>query len=408
MSGIRARAGGWQVRVYPFPAKNVPELIDAVLYRDKLRELKAQGIRELPELEPRSAKVKVIAFRFQQRELKRMKQEGLSQASLRALEYGLRPWLGTIAAVDGLGRSLAERTIAGLTAGDVDDYVRERALENPTTARDELAKLRSLVRYARDHGVEVDSRILDLKAPKITTRTGIALTYDELEYVASFAFEHAYRAILFTGTVGLRIMEALSAVDDWFDIEASTLTVPAEACKEGRTKVIVLTDEERSLLLAQQRARVTRLGEPRYLFPRSRGTGYGSESAWHNSVWLPTLRKAIRRHEVDHRCEPRFATWRRDEQGEYLFDWKGRRLVEGLQPHDLRRTAISLMREAGMPQEYVAARVGHIDDGKLALKTYRKVHLAEQERFLRGLGGGIGSALQAAAATDREASGEAR
>lgn len=41
--------------------------------------------------------------------------------------------------------------------------------------------------------------------------------------------------------------------------------------------------------------------------------------------------------------------------------------------HDLRHTAASLMRQAGMPAELVAERLGHADGGALLLRTYSHV-----------------------------------
>jgi integrase len=420
MTGIRQHRDGWQVRVHPYPAKNfgADDLLDAIRWRDHLRDLRSRGVRELPAVESDSVTLGVIAQRYKQREAKRLTAERRSPASFKKLDYKLRPWVGDVELLDGLGRPMHERQIASLTPGDVDDVVTERALDHGTTARDELAGLRSVLRYAEDRGVTVDRRVYDVKAPAIKTREGLALSYPELEYVASFAFENDYRLILLLGTVGLRIMEALAATDDWLDADAMTLTVPAEACKERREKTILLTPEERDLLVEQQQQRVTRLDGPRLLFPRPRGTRYGSESEWHDCVFAPTVRRAIDKHLADHGVEPRFARWLRDGAGEIVRRKdgtqraksgnvvlrRGARRYEGLQPHDLRRTAISLMREAGMPEEYVAARVGHIDDGQLALKTYRKVRSDEQRRFIRSLGSGLGERLLEAHAADAEAS----
>jgi integrase len=82
---------------------------------------------------------------------------------------------------------------------------------------------------------------------------------------------------------------------------------------------------------------------------------------------------------------------------------RGQRRYDGLEPHDLRRTAISLMREAGMAEEHVAARVGHVDDSQQ--RTYRKVRPDEQRRVIRTIGTGLGAHLTAAHAADAEAPG---
>jgi integrase len=41
-----------------------------------------------------------------------------------------------------------------------------------------------------------------------------------------------------------------------------------------------------------------------------------------------------------------------------------------LEPHDLRATAITLMRDAGFTKEQAAARVGHADSGQLIDRIY--------------------------------------
>ena len=41
-----------------------------------------------------------------------------------------------------------------------------------------------------------------------------------------------------------------------------------------------------------------------------------------------------------------------------------------LKPHDLRATAITLMRDAGFTKDQVVARVGHADDGELIDRIY--------------------------------------
>ena len=54
----------------------------------------------------------------------------------------------------------------------------------------------------------------------------------------------------------------------------------------------------------------------------------------------------------------------------------------GLTCHDLRRTAVNLMREAGIPVELTAERLGQGDGGALLLKTYRQVQVGETRRAL--------------------------
>ena len=68
----------------------------------------------------------------------------------------------------------------------------------------------------------------------------------------------------------------------------------------------------------------------------------------------------------------------------------------GLTCHDLRHTAASLMRQAGIPAELVAERLGHADGGALLLRTYRHVRAGETRAAFDAIGPG----LRAAALTD--------
>lgn len=43
---------------------------------------------------------------------------------------------------------------------------------------------------------------------------------------------------------------------------------------------------------------------------------------------------------------------------------------DGVQPHDLRATAATLMRDAGFSREQAAARLGHADTGQLLNRIY--------------------------------------
>jgi integrase len=71
--------------------------------------------------------------------------------------------------------------------------------------------------------------------------------------------------------------------------------------------------------------------------------------------------------------------WRREKRPRFT----------GLTCHGLRRTAANLMREAGMPVELVAERLGHGDGGALLLRTYRHVHAGETRAALDAIGHGL-------------------
>jgi hypothetical protein len=59
-----------------------------------------------------------------------------------------------------------------------------------------------------------------------------------------------------------------------------------------------------------------------------------------------------------------------DDDGELELDGNGDLVLEALEPHDLRATAATLMRDAGFTREQAAARLGHADSGKLLDRVY--------------------------------------
>ena len=64
----------------------------------------------------------------------------------------------------------------------------------------------------------------------------------------------------------------------------------------------------------------------------------------------------------------------------------------GLTCHDLRHTAVNLMRQAGMPVELAAERLGQRDGGALLLRTYRHVRVGETRAALDAIGFGLRAA----------------
>lgn len=69
-----------------------------------------------------------------------------------------------------------------------------------------------------------------------------------------------------------------------------------------------------------------------------------------------------------------------DEPTPFLWRGKnrdGRAIDLGINFHDLRHTAISLMCVAGYRPEWVAERVGHSDGGALIFRNYRHLYPSE-------------------------------
>jgi hypothetical protein len=98
-------------------------------------------------------------------------------------------------------------------------------------------------------------------------------------------------------------------------------------------------------------------------------------------VWYKALRRAA-------------LAWR-DERG--LTD-DAPTPFDGFKVHWLRRTAATWMRQAGLPPELAAARLGHHDGGVLLLKLYRQL---DEEQELREAIDGLGDSLQEAVSARR-------
>ncbi len=242
-----------------------------------------------------------------------------------------------------------------------------RAASRPVSARNELQALKAVLRYAQARGFTFDAALLTVEPVATPSHEGRALSAEELEFIVAYAPSYAFRLVLLAGTTGNRINELFTLTDDRVDLAARTLTIPAELCKERRRKVIPLTDEETQLVREQLLARAP--GTP-LVFPKRHGSPW-RYSAFQRLVWKPMLRDARK-------------AWNREKRTREPFT--------GLTCHDLRHTAASLMRQAGMPAELVAERLGHSDGGALLLRTYRHVREGETRAALDAIGYGLRAA----------------
>lgn len=256
-----------------------------------------------------------------------------------------------------------------LNAATIIKWLRERYAAHPKTARDELTGLRNALEYAREERCTVPDRLLAFrlqKPPKRPRRR--ILTADETLPFALGAPAAYGRLVLLQGRVGNRIGELLQARVCDVDLERATFTVP-EPKEEGRTgpKVIPLFPDEVELFREQfgvVRAAVstptahlptTAPGRPTRLvwtMPDGRAWpmvhGRVAHAYFDRHVWRPTM-AAAGGLDVDPR----------------------------LTSHDLRKTAITRMRDMGLSLDACATRVGHAD-GALIRTIYDHGHAHER------------------------------
>lgn len=234
----------------------------------------------------------------------------------------------------------------------VEDAILDRAAEAAKTARDEQDALKAILRYAAQRGAGgagFDQRLLTMERIQVASRQRVALSVDELDLLVAHAPEYGRRMLLFAGTTGMRIGELFSLDDSRVDLAGRTVFVPAALCKEGADKVIDLTFEEVAILREQLLARA--LGTS-LVFPTKTGRPW-RHFQFLRLVWYKARSRAA-------------AAWR-DQQG---LPEDAETPFTGIQPHDLRATAATMMRDAGFSKEQAAARLGHADSGQLLDRIY--------------------------------------
>lgn len=409
LPGVRVHPNGrsLQVRIAPFkPKAGFPlDGHEANAYALELHRRKSRGVLVAPaEIEMRTTTLADVT----REHLDRLATAGgrggrpYSPESMAQARKACRPWLGeptpdrtvkgtlVVApqAVDDDGIPFGDLPLAALRVRPVEVYLERRSKDTPRAAVGEYQELRSILRLAARRGETFDQGLLALeplrRRPRERKHRGLPL--DQLRYMAAHVPEHERRILLLGATLGCRITELLLIEDGWIDLDARTLTIPAWACKERRTKVLDLLPEEVALIREQRLVRSPntvdgRDGTP-MLFARKHGTAWTANGFWADVV-------------EDARADAAKA-WRADHDlaadAETPFD--------GWAPHDLRRGAATLLRQIGVPAELVAARLGHADNGELVDRVYAEDTRRERLRdHLAAIdaAGGIEACLAAAA-----------
>lgn len=400
MPGVRLHpnGGSWQVRITPFPAQaGFPSVDEANEYAVELRKLKRAGIFVAPPRREagRLTRLGDIAADY----LERLADVGgrngnpYSDEGLEKARATCRPWLGEPIPVrrrkgidieappavdERTGLLFADTPISALALGPIDRYLTRRARDTRRAAIGEQQSLRAILQHALRHGEQVDPALLALEPIRRSRVKRTGLTLEQLRYLADYAPESQKRVLLLGGTLGGRLMEMLRSEDAWFDLDARTVTIPAHATKERRTKTLDLLLEEVALIREQRlvRSASTQTGPAgtRWTFPRIYGGAWNHHSGFWNRVIVPTRRRAARAWRIemalDETAPTPFEWIVTDTHGRVVIDVDGQPKVGGFAPHDLRRGAATLLLELGLPHELVAARLGHKDAGHLVASTY--------------------------------------
>lgn len=394
--GIRHRPLGdedrYQVRCHPAPAETFDDPLTAVARRDELQAMRERGE---PMRRPRRVSDPTLeeACDVFLAEHDALHAAGETRASTRRY-YGenTRVWRTRDLDENGAPRFAHDpdderrRPFADLRLSELDPlaigrYLRRiRRLEAPGQARLDRQALLKVFELAELNGARVDPALRLIPVPPRSRRDvrkrRTILRPEELDLLVESTPAYWREVVAVAGTVGARLREWVTLTDDRLDLEAGTMFVPAELTKEGRDKTIpLLPDEVRRL----RRQLVARAPGTRLVAPKAQGGEFVQRSHFYKLIWGPALRRAA-------------VAWRQ----EHGYGDDVPTPFDGYQFKWLRRTAVALMRQAGLEPELIARRLGHNDIGDLVLTVYREVD-EELELYdaLAGLGDSISDAIAA-------------
>ncbi len=232
------------------------------------------------------------------------------------------------------------------------ERIRDRGA--PSTALQVREIMSSVFRFANGIGVRIENPVELIRASNIATfkarerclspeEVGILSRY--LERVGSIpTIKLAVRFILLTM---VRKSELLHAKWDEISFENATWTIPANRMKAGRPHVVYLSRQALDILVAFN----TCSGYSDYLLPSN------------NQSSQKTMSQATLNRVID------AAVKLAQEAGEK---------IEKVSVHDLRRTASTLLHEAGFNSDWIEKCLAHEQRGVRAV--YNKAEYAEQRR----------------------------
>ncbi len=232
------------------------------------------------------------------------------------------------------------------------EKIRDRGA--PSTAVQVREIMSSIFRFANGTGVRIDNPVELIRASNIATfkareRTlspeEIGILFRYLEKVGSIpTIKLAVKFILLTM---VRKSELLHATWDEISFENATWTIPATRMKASRPHIIYLSSQALDILVTFKMCS----GSSDYLLPSN------------NQSSQKTMSQATLNRVID------AAVKLAQEAGEK---------IEKVSVHDLRRTASTLLHEAGFNSDWIEKCLAHEQRGVRAV--YNKAEYAEQRR----------------------------
>lgn len=297
-----------------------------------------------------------------------MEKQRRKEAVKKEVRFGqlCRDWLEAYPMAEStryMRQSLIERDILPAFEYRLPEEVTEddlRALLDKIVARDAPATaihvrevINQVFTWAREKGKKYENPAADIRPSSIATFTpkDRALSSDEIR-IAFRLLEEV--PTLPTIRLGLRFLlltlvrkgELLGATWDEVDFIAATWTIPAERMKRRRPHVVYLSQQCMDILIALK----TCAGESPYLLPSRYDADKGMSNATFNRV-------------TDSICK--------------LASDRGLPLAH-FGPHDLRRTASTILHEAGYNSDWIEKCLAHEQRGVRAV--YNKAEYANQRR----------------------------
>lgn len=251
---------------------------------------------------------------------------------------------------------LGNKMMAEITTSMVRDLC-DRIVERGGRATAVQAReiISSIYRYANDRGHGLFNPASDIKASSIATfkprerclqPEEIGILFRALDTVSTFpTLRLAVRLILITM---VRKSEFTNATWKEIDFKKWTWTIPAERMKGSRSHVIYLPRQAQDLIVGLQMC----AGGSDYLLPGR----YTSNKPLSNAALNSVIDRAVSA-----------AT----DAGEAISD---------LTVHDLRRTASTLLHEAGYPSDWIEKALAHEQKGVRAV--YNKAEYARQRAYM--------------------------
>jgi integrase len=311
-----------------------------------------------------------------------LRHEGLSPSTLATYEWELSNHLLPF---------FAEHRLAAITIAEVDRYRQEKVREGvlgPTSINKTIGRLAQILEVAVERELLARNpargrrRRLKQRKPERTWLdraeqiTALLRAAGELDREARFDRRATPRRTLLAALAleGLRIGETLALRWRDVDLAAGRLRVRDSKTDAGVRHIDLLPALREELSVHKAK---TRFGAPDdFVFPTDRG-GKANPSNVRHRIMAKTIERA----------------------NERLAQREAAPLPEGLTPHSLRRTFISLLLATGEEVPYVMRQVGHADP-KVTLSIYAQVMFrgeGEQER-LKALVEGSDWALMGTAA----------